>query len=59
MRLAYTIPEAAEQLSIGVSTVYELLAKGHLQAFKIGKSTRITHEALTTFIELSSVRTPA
>jgi excisionase family DNA binding protein len=45
-RLLYKIPDAAAALSVGVSTVWALIAAGKLQTIKIGRSTRIPHSEL-------------
>lgn len=41
VKAAYSIRETAAVLSIGRSTVYELIGHGELVAIKRGKSTRI------------------
>jgi excisionase family DNA binding protein len=48
-RLLYPIPAAQEQLGIGRSTVYELIAKGDLQTVKIGSRTLISHDELARY----------
>ena len=50
-RLLYTPQQAAIALSIGRSTVYELLASGELESVHIRASRRIPAQALTEFIE--------
>jgi excisionase family DNA binding protein len=44
--LLYSVPDAARALSIGVSTVWKLIADGKLPTVRIGRSRRIPHEAL-------------
>lgn len=36
-----SIPEAARMLSIGRSTLYRLIADGHIQTVKIGRRTLV------------------
>ena len=50
-RLLLRIPEAAERLSVGRSTVYELVQRGELPTIHIGRSVRIPAEALRTWVE--------
>jgi excisionase family DNA binding protein len=50
-RLLLTPEEAARQLSLSRTVVYELLLAREIESIKIGRSRRIPHEALTTFIE--------
>lgn len=49
-----TIAEAAEQLAIGRTTLYALMASGEIASVKIGRSRRIRPEALDAFIERAS-----
>ena len=49
-KLAYAPAEAARKLSIGRSTLYELMASGQVASFKVGGSRRISHRALATFL---------
>lgn len=37
----YTIPEAADFLKVTRQTVYNLINRGELRRFKVGRSTRI------------------
>lgn len=39
-------------LGVGKNTVYNLLASGQLKGFRIGKSWRITGDALEEFLQL-------
>ena len=58
-RLLLTVEAAAELLSLGRTTVYELVATGELASVKIGRSRRIPYEALRRFIaRLSDVDRP-
>ncbi|KOU00726.1 hypothetical protein ADK87_12475 [Streptomyces sp. NRRL F-4711] len=49
-RLLYTPEEAAEVLSFGRSTVYELMAAGELKFIKRGRSRRIKRSHLEEFV---------
>ena len=42
--------EAADQLGIGRSKIYELMRLGDLRSVKIGGSRRITRSALAEFV---------
>ena len=50
-RLMLTIPEAARRLSIGRSTIYELLASGALESVHIGRLRRIPVDCLAEFVD--------
>lgn len=45
-----TVKEVAGRLSIGRTTVYELIARGDLPAIRIGRARRIPASALDRFI---------
>ena len=45
-----TIPEAAQRLSIGRSTLYELMASGAIESVHIGRLRRIPVDCLTDFV---------
>lgn len=49
-RLLHTIPDAQEQLGIGRSTVYELIARGVIGTVKIGRRTLIAHDELERYV---------
>jgi excisionase family DNA binding protein len=49
-KLLLTPAEAAEQLGVGRSTVYELLASGELESICIGRARRIPSDALLDFV---------
>jgi excisionase family DNA binding protein len=49
--LLVTVEEAAEALSLSRSQVYDLIAKRELDSVKIGRSRRITREALASYVE--------
>lgn len=46
---AYTPDEVAQLFQISKHTVYELIKRGELQAFKIGNKMRIEHAELERF----------
>ena len=43
--------DVAEELSIGLSTVYVLLERGELPSIRIGRSVRVRSEDLKKFVE--------
>ncbi|MFF7371952.1 helix-turn-helix domain-containing protein [Streptomyces tricolor] len=49
-RLLYTPEEAAEALSIGRSTLYELMAEGVVKYIKLGRCRRIRRADLETYV---------
>lgn len=49
-RLLLTLPEAAESLRIGKSTLYELIAGGELRSVRIGRSRRISVDSLAAYV---------
>jgi excisionase family DNA binding protein len=49
-RLLHPIPEAAAQLGIGRSTMYELTGAGTIRTVKIGRRTLIAHEELERYV---------
>lgn len=53
-QLAYTIPQAAEQLGLGRTSLYGLITSGELRAIKVGRRTVISHRELETFLEKRS-----
>lgn len=50
-KLAYTVEEAAELLSLSRAHVYRLLDLGQLGSVSIGRSRRITATQLTEFLK--------
>lgn len=48
--LMYRPEEAAEVLSLSRATVYELMSSGAIASVKIGRSRRITREALEAYV---------
>ncbi len=49
--LAHTIPEACRRLSIGKTTLYQLMTTGDIKAIKVGTRTLIPETELQRFIE--------
>jgi excisionase family DNA binding protein len=54
--LCVTIEEAAGLLSIGRTRVYQLITSGEIEMIKIGKSSRVTTESLSSFLARAAVR---
>lgn len=52
--LAYKPKDAATMLGISRSTVYQLIADGHLPARKLGTATIIRHCDLEAFLDATS-----
>jgi len=50
-RLLHTIPDALDQLGIGRSTLYELMASGAIPTVKIGSRTLIAHDELVRYVD--------
>jgi len=46
----YTLREAAQRLSISLSTIQRLVARGELTSLKIGRTRRISQQALDNFV---------
>lgn len=51
-QLLLTPIDAAIRLSIGRTAIYELIATGELESFKIGRSRRIPTAAVEAYVEL-------
>ncbi|WP_368211030.1 helix-turn-helix domain-containing protein [Blautia wexlerae] len=49
-----TVDDVSQYLCIGKNTVYELLHSNQLKGFRIGKSWRISKDALNLYIKRSS-----
>ena len=49
-KLLYTVPEAAAQLGLGRSKLYELLNSGALPTVRIGRAVRIPAAALEEWV---------
>jgi excisionase family DNA binding protein len=50
-RLLVTVEEAARQLSIGRSHLYELILRGTLRSIRIGRTRRIATRDIEAFID--------
>jgi excisionase family DNA binding protein len=50
-RLLLTVEAAAELLSLGRTTVYELVSTGELESVKIGRSRRVPYDALRRYVD--------
>ena len=51
MKIAVSVPEAAEIIDVGRSTIYELIRKGELTPRKCGKRTLLLVEDLKRYVE--------
>jgi excisionase family DNA binding protein len=56
-RLLRTIIEAADELRVGRSTIYELIRTKQLETVKIGRCTRVPAASITAFV--AHLRSPA
>lgn len=56
--LLMKILDVAEVLSVGRSTVYELISEGHLETVHIGRSVRITTQSVEALVERRRTRCP-
>lgn len=50
MKMLMKVAEAADQLSLSRSKVYELIAAGDIAVIKVGKSARIEAQELERFV---------
>ena len=50
-KLLLTVEEAARELSLGRSLLYELLLRGELRSVKVGRCRRIPRADLEAFVE--------
>jgi excisionase family DNA binding protein len=53
--LLYTPEAAAEKLSMGRTTIYGKMASGEIESVKIGRSRRISNDALRRYVDRISV----
>ena len=49
-KLAYSVSEVAEQLGVKRTTVYELMNRGELRSFTIGRRRLVSYDDLVGFI---------
>ena len=57
-RLLLTVSEAAQQLGIGRSLLYELLADGQVESIHVGRLRRIPIDALADYIDRQRPQRP-
>lgn len=50
-RLLYSIPDAADQLSVSARVLERLIAAGQVDTVKIGRRRLIPADALTAYVE--------
>lgn len=50
-RVLFTTREVAEMLSIGRTTLYQLMQKGQIRGLLIGRSRRFTREEVDAFVQ--------
>jgi excisionase family DNA binding protein len=58
-KLAYSTREAAEQVGLSPRQIQSYIQAGVLESFTIGRSRRITHQALVDFIDRMASKTAA
>jgi excisionase family DNA binding protein len=59
-RLTISVPEAAVRLGIGTTKAWELARRGELPgAFRVGRSVRVSVEALRAWVEREATKTAA
>lgn len=49
-RVAVRVPEAAEMLSIGRSTLYQLIGSGDIATIKAGRTTLVPVDSIKKFV---------
>lgn len=49
--LLLSVPQVARELSLGRTTIYQLINSGRLETVRIGKALRVTGSGLTRFVE--------
>lgn len=55
-RMLFTTEQAAKLLSVGRTTVWELIREGELQTVHIGRSCRISHGELKRYVSTLETR---
>jgi excisionase family DNA binding protein len=58
VKLALTLREVSAASGIPRSTLFEYLARGELQSFKVGRRRLVTLAELTRFLEVRGARFP-
>jgi excisionase family DNA binding protein len=56
--VAGSVRHAAARLGVTPPTIYALIAAGKLRAYKIGRATRITDEAIADYIRAAEAACP-
>ena len=51
LKLAYAVPEAADLLGIGYVKLYELIRRGELETFRVGRRRLCSAAAIQRYIE--------
>ncbi|MEM7272657.1 MAG: helix-turn-helix domain-containing protein [Actinomycetota bacterium] len=54
-KLAYSVEETADMLSVGRDSIYELIRTGQLATFKIGKRRLVALADIEAFIDKAKV----
>jgi excisionase family DNA binding protein len=49
-KLLLTVPEVAERLGLGKSTIYALIASREIESVNIGRARRVPREAIDAFV---------
>jgi excisionase family DNA binding protein len=49
-KIAYGVPDAAEQIDVSERKLWLLIQAGEIESFKIGRSRKVTHQALTDYV---------
>jgi excisionase family DNA binding protein len=55
-KLAYSISEACEALSLGRTTIFGLIRRGELRVVRIGNRTLVTAEALRALLNAEAAQ---
>ena len=50
-KMAYTVPEVAEALGIGLSSAYNLVHRADFPAFRVGRAVRVSRARLNEWVE--------
>jgi excisionase family DNA binding protein len=58
-RLAYSVAEAAAEIGVGRTTIYELIKAGELKIVKIGSRTLVRHDDLAETLDRRAVQKAA
>lgn len=58
-RVLLTVEAAAKQLSIGRTTMYELIKAGHIASVRIGQLRRVPTTALAAYVQQLSMQQSA